>query len=175
MAIFGKQDHDDDLLREDFDFSEDFETELQEMFAYDELNQICNTDELREAFFDSDVPEQLLEAGLVSKKTLVRLSKKDDLARRKKMVVFQMAKDANDPLYGQLVKLRKKERSIMGKLYMKYSGRADRVATKAQKEYLKQNKLVSLNFIKDKHLDQNGNRIGRAIDKEGFRRTVKKK
>lgn len=174
MGIFGNLDQ-EKLLEEDFVFTEDAEEELKEMFVYDELSQMLNTDELREEFFNSEYPEALEEAGIVSKKTLVRLSKKDDLSRRKKMVVFQMAKEANDPLYGQLVKLRKKERAIIGKLYTKYSGRAAKVAFKGQKDYLKNNRLVSLNFIKDKNLDAFGNRIGREIDDKGFRRSVKKK
>ena len=58
---------------------------------------------------------------------------------------------------------------------MKYSGRATKIAFKGQKDYLKNNRLVSLNFIKDKKLDAFGNRIGREIDKEGFRRAAKKK
>lgn len=173
MAIFGNFD-DKQGLEEDFVFDETSEEELQEMFAYDELNQMLNTDELREEFFNSEYPKALEEAGIVSKKTLVRLSKKDDLHRRKKMVVFQMAKDNNDPLYNQLVKLRKKEKGIIGKLYMKYSGRADKVALKGQKNYLKNNRLVSLNFVKDKNLDDLGNRIGRAVNQQGFRRAEKK-
>ena len=175
MPIFGNLNQEDKILEEDFVFTEEAEEELEEMFVYDELSQMLNTDELREEFFNSEYPEALMEAGIVSKKTLVRLSKKDDLSRRKKMVVFQLAKEANDPLYNQLVKLRKKEKTIIGKLYMKYSGRATKIAFKGQKDYLKNNRLVSLNFIKDKKLDAFGNRIGREIDKEGFRRAAKKK
>ena len=174
MGIFGNFEDKDQVMEEEFMFDEDAEMELREMFIYDELCQELNTDELRKEFFESELPEAMEEAGIVSKKTLVRLSKKDDLSRRKKMVVFQMAKEANDPLYAQLVKLRKKERTIIGKLYMKYSARATKTAMKSQKDYLKNNRLVSQNFIKDKKLDAFGNRIGREIDKEGFRRSSKK-
>lgn len=175
MALFGNFDNEPEVMEEEFMFDEDAEQELQEMLVYDELCQMLGTDELREEFFDSELPEALMEAGIVSKKTLVRLSKKDDLSRRKKMVVLQMAKEANDPMYNQLVKLRKKERTIMGKLYMKYSNRATKAAVRGQKNYLKNNRLVSLNFVKSKNLDSFGNRIGKEIDKEGFRRAAKKK
>lgn len=175
MGIFGFEENKDTVLEEEFIFDEDAEMELREMFVYDQLNQELNSDELREEFFNSELPDAMMEAGIVSKKTLVRLSKKDDLSRRKKMVVFQMAKEANDPLYHQLVKLRKKEREIIGKLYMKYSNRAAKTAVKSQRDYLKNNRLVSLNFIKSKNLDQFGNRIGKEIDKEGFRRSTNKK
>ena len=103
MPIFGNLNQEDKILEEDFVFTEEAEEELEEMFVYDELSQMLNTDELREEFFNSEYPEALMEAGIVSKKTLVRLSKKDDLSRRKKMVVFQLAKEANDPLYNQLL------------------------------------------------------------------------
>ena len=174
MALFGNFDN-KEVMEEEFMFDEEAEMELQEMFVYDQLCQELNTDELREEFFNSELPDAMMEAGIVSKKTLVRLSKKDDLSRRKKMVVLQMAKEANDPLYNQLIKLRKKERSIIGKLYMKYSNRATKTAVKGQKDYLKNNRLVSLNFVKSKNLDSFGNRIGKEIDKEGFRRSVKNK
>lgn len=173
MALFGNFEK-ENVIEEEFMFDEEAEMELREMFIYDQLCQELATDADRDAFFESELPEAMMEAGLVSKKTLVRLSKKDDLSRRKKMVVFQMAKEANDPMYHQLVKLRKKERAIIGKLYMKYSNRATKTAMKGQKEYLKGNRLVSLNFVKDKNLDSFGNRIGREIDKEGFRRATKK-
>lgn len=109
--------------------------ELEKEFLYMELARL--SDEDREAFVKSEQCQQLMEAGLISKKTLIRLSKNDDLSRRRKMVAFQLAKEKNDPLWKALVKNRIKERQLIRAIATKYRTGADRGAKIAQKEYLK--------------------------------------
>ena len=63
-----------------------------------------------EEFLQSDECEQLLEARILRKKTLVRLGKKDDVYRRTRLAALQLAISKNDPLAKLLAKIRVKER-----------------------------------------------------------------
>lgn len=109
--------------------------ELLEAFIYDELSQL--TDEDKEVFVNSEEARVMEEAGIIGRRTLVRLSKNDDLARRTKMASFQIAKENNDPLWDQLVKNRVKERMLINKIVSKYGSRATRAAKLGQKDYIK--------------------------------------
>lgn len=109
--------------------------ELLEAFIYDEISR--NSDEKRQEFVNSEAAQSMLEAGLISRKTLVRLSKNDDLERRMGMAAIQLSKENNDSLYDQLIKVRIKERELLEKINNKYANKASRVAKIGQKEYLK--------------------------------------
>ena len=91
----------------------------------------------RVAFAESEEAQALLEKQMISRRTLVRLSKKDDLARRVKMAAFQIAKQKKDPLWTKLVKNRVIERALIKKIVQKYNNQAVRVARKSQVEYIK--------------------------------------
>ena len=109
--------------------------ELLESFIYDELSR--NSDEKRQEFVNSEHAQAMVEAGLISRKTLVRLSKNDDLERRIGMAAIQLSKEANDSLYDQLIKVRIKERELLEKINNKYANKATRDAKIGQKDYLK--------------------------------------
>lgn len=109
--------------------------ELLEAYIYDELSRL--SDEKREEFVASEAAQTMLEAGLISRKTLVRLSKNDDLERRIGMAAIQLSKEHDDVLYDQLVKVRIKERELLEKINNKYANKATRVAKIGQKDYLK--------------------------------------
>jgi predicted AAA+ superfamily ATPase len=81
--------------------------------------------------------EALVEAQVLRKPTLMRLSKKDDEARRKKLAAFQLAKEAKDPLWDKLVKNRVMEKKLIAAIMKKYGMKAERVAKVSQKEYIK--------------------------------------
>ena len=83
------------------------------------------------------VGEALVEAGKLRKKTLVRLSKKDDLSRRQKMIALNLAKENGDPLWDKLALNRVKERELIGKIVAKYGHKSEKLAVKAQKDFLK--------------------------------------
>ena len=83
------------------------------------------------------VGEALVEAGKLNKKTLVRLSKKDDLSRRKKMIALNLAKEAGDPLWDKLALNRVKERELIAKIVTKYGNKSQKLAVQAQKDFLK--------------------------------------
>lgn len=126
-------------------FTSDTIEELMEQYAYDDLCKL--TDEQRTAFLESEDAKYMVEAGRLRNKTLVRLSKNDDLSRRIKMACLQMAKENDDTLYIQLAKNRVKEKELLSKITQKYQSRATRVAKVAQKEYIKNNR-VPIPFIK---------------------------
>ena len=107
----------------------------------DEVSHL--SDEKIQEFCQSPEAEALVEAGVMRKKTLVRLSKKDDFSRRRTMAAFTIARDKKDPLWSKLVKNRVQERKLIGEIVKKYGGKADKVARAGQKEYLKQKMPLS--------------------------------
>lgn len=109
--------------------------ELLEAYIADEL-KFAPEEALKE-FVNSPEAEAMIEAGIITRKTLVRLSKNDDLSRRTTMAAFQLAKEADDPLWNQLVKNRVRERELIAKITQKYSSRATKAARIGQKSYLK--------------------------------------
>lgn len=123
-------------------------TDFKNMEESQSLN--INTDELLEAFFyddhysDSDEEKQellessdvLLEAKKISRRTIVRLNKNDDLTRRTGMAALQLAKDNNDNLWQKLVKNRIMERKLLAAIKKKYANKAQLVARKTQRDYV---------------------------------------
>ena len=107
----------------------------------DEVSHL--SDEKIQEFCQSPEAEALVEAGVMRKKTLVRLSKKDDFSRRRTMAAFTIAREKKDPLWAKLVKNRVQERKLIGEIVKKYGGKADKVAKVGQKEYLKQKMPLS--------------------------------
>ena len=91
----------------------------------------------RVAFAESEEAQALLEKQMISRRTLVRLSKKDDLARRVKMAAFQVAKEKKDPLWTKLVLNRVKERQLIAKIVQKYHNAAVKLAKVGQREFIK--------------------------------------
>lgn len=108
---------------------------LGEALIYDEVSRL--PDDRRKEFCESEAAQAMMEKGLISRKTLVRLSKQDDLERRIGMAAIQCAKDSNDFLYDQLIKNRIKEKELLAKIKTKYATKAGKAATVGQKTYLK--------------------------------------
>ena len=115
-----------------------------EQCIVDEVSHL--TDEQIQEFCNSPEAEQMVQEGTMRKKTLVRLSKKDDMSRRRTMAAFSIAREKKDPLFNKLalnrvwtklVKNRVQERKLIGEIVKKYGTKADRVAKIGQKEYLK--------------------------------------
>lgn len=118
--------------------------ELLEAYIYDEVSRL--SDEKRREFVNSEEAKVMVEAGLIGKKTLVRLSKDDDLERRIQMASLQIAKDSDDLLYSKLLKVRMQERELLTKINNKYENKATKAAKIGQKDYLK-NK-IPVGFIR---------------------------
>ena len=123
-------------------------TLLEECFIADEISRLPE-DKIKEFCEAGGVGEQLVQEGKLRKKTLVRLSKQDDLTRRTKMGALLLAKEKNDPLYAKLVKNRQQKRDLVEKIMKKYGTKGERVAKQAQSEYLHGNKSgVLKKFLK---------------------------
>ena len=122
------------VLNEGIDNSEIPEG-LLEQYIVDEVSHL--SDEQIQEFCHSPEAEQMVQEGTMRKKTLVRLSKKDDMSRRRTMAAFSIARQKKDPLWTKLVKNRVQERKLIGEIVKKYGNKADRVAKVGQKEYLK--------------------------------------
>lgn len=108
---------------------------LLEQYICAEASRLSQDERI--AFAESEEAQVLVEKQVLNKRTLVRLSKNDDLARRVKMAAFQLAKQKKDPLWTKLVKNRVIERALIKKIVQKYNNQAVRVARAGQREYIK--------------------------------------
>ena len=101
-----------------------------------EVSQLPD-EKIQEFCAPGGVGETLVAEGKLSKKTIVRLSKKDDLSKRRKIAALQLAKENNDPLWDKLALNRVKERELLEKIMAKYGNKANKVAVQSQKDFLK--------------------------------------
>ncbi len=132
MPFFVNNHEDDDImLDEDFDMDA-----YNEACLYMELASLPEED--RKAIAESEEAAILEAKGKISRKTIIRLNKKDDMERRTSAAAYQMAKDANDPLWNKLVKALNMKKEYKSKILKKYGVKAQRVAKQSQKDYLKQ-------------------------------------
>lgn len=120
---------------------------LVEAFLVDDMSRL-NEQQLAEFCAPGGVGDALVEAGKLGKKTMVRLSKTDDLKRRSMMSALQHAKEKGDPLFNQLALNRVKEKDLLDAIYNKYRVIAEKDAKMAQKEYIKTIRTVPGSFVK---------------------------
>ena len=121
---------------------------LEEVMIADEVSRLPE-EKIKEFCQEGGVGEQLVQEGKLRKKTLVRLSKQDDLTRRTKMGALLLAKEKKDPLYTKLVKNRQQKKDLVSKIMKKYGTKGQRVAKQAQSEYLHGKKsALPKNFMK---------------------------
>lgn len=124
----------DNLLTEDFSNEINMD-ELVEMYFIDDISRMSSK-QIKE-FCESEQAKALQEKAVLTKPTMMRLSKQDDETRRIKLACYQLAKEANDPNFAKMVKYRdlwKKYRAIV---FQKYANKATRIARVSQREYLK--------------------------------------
>ena len=130
---------DDELMLEDAPVLEDTAQSVveatAESYLYNELAKL--DDEARKEFVESAEAEALLEKAVLNKKTMIRLSRQDDMARRVKIAAYQLAKDKKDPLWTKLVLNRVKERQLISKIVQKYHNAAVKLAKVGQREFIK--------------------------------------
>ena len=124
------KDFDDELLDEEFDMDS-----FNEACVYMELAKL--PDEERKAVVESEEAAILEAKGKISRKTIVRLNRADDMERRTTAAAYQMAKDKNDPLWTKLVKALDMKKKYKSAIVKKYGTKAQRVAKQSQKDYLK--------------------------------------
>lgn len=87
-------------------------------------------------FTESAEVQALVEARRMSKTTLVRLGKNDDLTRRAHLASIIIAREKNDPLFHQLALNRVKERKLRNAIFKKYGNKSMMVAKKSQKQHI---------------------------------------
>lgn len=114
---------------------EDSVNAVTESMIYADLVQLPQ-EEIKE-FCESAEAQALMEKAVLNKKTLVRLSKKDDLARRVKQAAYQIAREKKDPLWVKLVKTQMMKRKLVAAIMKKYQNPALRLARASQVEYIK--------------------------------------
>lgn len=117
---------------------------IDEEFDMDAFNETCVFMELaslpyeeRKAIVESEEAAILEAKGMIGRKTLIRLNKNDDVSRRTSAAAYQMAKDANDPLWRKLMLHMQKKNEFKAKILKKYDSKAKRIAKQSQKDYLK--------------------------------------
>lgn len=135
MGIF-----DTDLLGVEEDM--DTQQKIVESMIVMDLQKLPS-DVLRE-FCNSSEAESLVEARVLSKPTLVRLSKKDDETRRVKLCAFEICKKENKALWQKLVQNRVKEKQLINQIMAKYGTRAKQEAKLSQKAYIKAARGIKL-------------------------------
>lgn len=111
------------------------DNEIIEAFIIEDVLKM-DSDSIKE-WCNSEEAQALVEAQVLRKPTMMRLSKADDEKRRAKIVAYRMAKEANDPLYKKLIKYRTLWKQTSNKIMEKYGNKADRVAKKNQQEYIR--------------------------------------
>lgn len=94
-------------------------------------------DETRKAYMESDEFQNLLEAGVVGRRSIVRISKNDDLTRRIHLAAIQAAKEAGDADWEALRKNRVKERELLNRIYKKYVAKVRGDAVRSQRRLIK--------------------------------------
>lgn len=108
---------------------------LIEAFIYDTITSMG--EEYTRQFLESEECKALEEAGVLGKKTIVRMTKVDDLSRRIKLAVLQKAKEDRDPNYLMLKKVIAKKKDLSAKLMAKYKSRVKNDAVKSQRALMK--------------------------------------
>ena len=96
-------------------------------------------DEDYKAYTESDEFKNLVEAGVVGRRSIVRMNRSDDLTRRIHLAAIQMAREQGDSDWEALRKNRINERRLLNKIYTKYSTRVRRSAIQNQKRLVKLN------------------------------------
>lgn len=113
--------------------------EFEQIMIADEIANMSQ-EELQEFCAPDGLGQHLVTEGKLRNRTLVRLSKKDDLSRRKKMAAYELAKEHNDPAWKKFVMFRQKALEMENKMAAKYGAKAERIAMMSQKSYLRGDK-----------------------------------
>ena len=133
MELFGHN----NLETEDFSKEVDMDA-LVEMFFIDDISRM-STKQIK-SFLESDQAKALQEKAVLTKPTMMRLSKQDDETRRIKLACYQLAKEAHDPNFDKMIKYRALWKKYRGIIFQKYANKATRVARAGQKEYIKKSR-----------------------------------
>lgn len=93
------------------------------------MNEL-STDELSMFLENTTEVDAALSEGVLLERTIVRLDKKAKLSKARKMAIFMIAKEKNDPNFKKLLTVWKMERYLEAVLEKKYGNEASRRAKK---------------------------------------------
>lgn len=117
---------------------------LKESFTEDELSMFLeNQTEVDDA----------ISNNILMEKTIVRLDKTAKLSKAKKMAIFTIAKEKNDPKFKKLLTVWKMERYLEAELEKKYGNEASRRAKKAVADSAKKSKGTLIKKVAERTKD----------------------
>lgn len=134
--VDGLQNKDPDTEEGAENIAKEIEVNMQTA-ALESLMYFEGGDEAIKEFATSEEAQVLTEARKMSKRTLVRLGKNDDLTRRMHMACLIIAREKKDPLFNKLALNRIRERQLRGQIFKKYSNLANKIAKKSQMKHIK--------------------------------------
>jgi hypothetical protein len=109
---------------------------IMEAFVKDEFT----TDELSMFLENQTEVDDAVSNNILMEKTIVRLDKTAKLSKAKKMAIFTIAKEKNDPKFKKLLTVWKMERYLEAELEKKYGNEAGRRAKKVVADSAKKSK-----------------------------------
>jgi hypothetical protein len=128
MSLYGHSNLNEDLNGLDMD-------SVMEAYFYDDLSRMSDT--ALKNFMESERCKALQEKTAFAKPTLMRLDKDADRLRRIRLMCYTLAKSAKDPNWIKCQKYRALWKKYRAAIFKKYGNSATRLATIAQKNYIK--------------------------------------
>lgn len=109
--------------------------EYRESLIYNELAQLDSAK--RKAFAGSDEAKAMVEAGIISDEFIDSVKNDDvNFDKTTEITVCQLAKDAGDSQWDELLAARMHEREIMNDLIARYGERAETLGESAHQDYI---------------------------------------
>ena len=128
MSLYGHSNLNEDMNGIDMD-------SVMEAFFYDDLSRMSDT--ALKNFMESDQCKALQEKTAFAKPTLMRLGKDADKLRRIRLMCYTLAKNNKDQNWVKCQKYRALWKKYRAAIFKKYGNAATRLATIAQKNYIK--------------------------------------
>lgn len=116
-------------------------------FIVDEVSHL-DPAKIREFCKEGGVGEALVSEGKISRKTIVRLNKADDLHRRAQIGAMLAARNAHDPKYTKYMKYKALCRDLKAEILQKYATKGEKIAKQSQREFLSKKSVLPAQFKK---------------------------
>ena len=116
-------------------------------FIVDEVSHL-DPAKIREFCKEGGIGEALVNEGKISRKTIVRLNKADDLHRRAQIGAMLAARNAKDPKYTKYMKYKALCRDLKAEILQKYATKGEKIAKQSQREFLTRKSVLPAQFKK---------------------------
>ena len=123
------------------------DTAAETCFIVDEVSHL-DPAKIREFCKEGGVGEALVSEGKISRKTIVRLNKADDLHRRAQIGAMLAARNAHDPKYTKYMKYKALCRDLKAEILQKYATKGEKIAKQSQREFLTRKSVLPAQFKK---------------------------